>query len=219
MGREGEGNGERFQASSSGSSDREKPQVLPDNKKGNTSGDPYRKISAQEKKKRKRNENLKMQLDSRMSILHRQFYPSQSGSETEIEEQGDTLLTATIANGSLVTRTRVYPKVQWNFQQLQIQLRKDGDNVVLCGIANGSMVKLVRGKPLKEFLQDKARGIQPIQHSWLTKLLGPDYEIQYKAGVENKAVDTLSRKGSQEQVRLPDSALLAISSIQPAWIQ
>lgn len=45
----------------------------------------------------------------------------------------------------------------------------------------------------------------------MTKLLGLDYEIQYKKGVENKVVDAFSRRGKSSQV-------LATTVIKPNWV-
>ncbi|KAL3534796.1 hypothetical protein ACH5RR_003257 [Cinchona calisaya] len=55
----------------------------------------------------------------------------------------------------------------------------------------------------------------PLQQKWLTKLLGFDYEIQYKKGVENGVADALSRNEWMGDLE----SLCPISSIQPGWIQ
>ena len=61
----------------------------------------------------------------------------------------------------------------------------------------------------------------PLQHKWLTKLLGLDYEIQYKKGSDNEVVDALSRRrieGNSEHLGAV-SHLCVISSVQLAWMQ
>ncbi|KAL3534074.1 hypothetical protein ACH5RR_002535 [Cinchona calisaya] len=57
---------------------------------------------------------------------------------------------------------------------------------------------------------------QLFQQKWQTKLLGLDYEIQYRRGVKNSAANALSRKDflAEEHYQL-----LAIATIQPKWIQ
>lgn len=47
----------------------------------------------------------------------------------------------------------------------------------------------------------------------MTKLLGLQYRLRYKKGVENLATDALSRKCS-----LNDGELLAVSTSVPAWL-
>lgn len=44
---------------------------------------------------------------------------------------------------------------------------------------------------LKYFLNQRAS--TPFQHKWVSKLLGFDYEINYKVGQDNVVVDALSR--------------------------
>lgn len=33
----------------------------------------------------------------------------------------------------------------------------------------------------------------PFQHKWITKLIGYDFTVEYKKGVDNRVVDELSR--------------------------
>lgn len=48
-----------------------------------------------------------------------------------------------------------------------------------------------------------------LQHKWVTKLLGLDYEIQYKQGTTNRVVDALSRRGGNER------ELASITTLKP----
>ena len=61
-------------------------------------------------------------------------------------------------------------------------------------------------KSLKHLLEQKLS--TPFQQLWLTKLMGFQYEIHYKHGVENKVADALSR------VPGTDFLLMALSTIQ-----
>lgn len=52
-----------------------------------------------------------------------------------------------------------------------------------------------------------------LQQKGLTKLLGLDYEVQYKKGTGNRVTDALSRRLED------DSSLNTITSVEPTWIQ
>ncbi|KAF7807918.1 putative mitochondrial protein [Senna tora] len=54
-------------------------------------------------------------------------------------------------------------------------------------------------KALKYLLEQRI--IDPDQQKWASKLMGYNFEIQYKPGVENKAADALSRKGETLELK------------------
>ncbi|KAJ0601569.1 putative nucleotidyltransferase, Ribonuclease H [Helianthus annuus] len=63
-------------------------------------------------------------------------------------------------------------------------------------------------KSLKYLMEQKLT--TPLQHVWLSKLMGFDYEIVYKKGVENKVADALSR------VQGPTLSAISVSHLHPS---
>ncbi|KAF8390331.1 hypothetical protein HHK36_024856 [Tetracentron sinense] len=59
---------------------------------------------------------------------------------------------------------------------------------------------------------DEQRVSTPTQHHWLSKLMGNDYEIVYKKGVENQVTDALSRYAT-------NATLHAISMLVQKWVE
>ena len=59
----------------------------------------------------------------------------------------------------------------------------------------------------------------PSQHIWLTKLLGFDYDIEYRKGRENIVADALSRCSSIEVFSLTLSTISSnlLEAIQASW--
>ncbi|KAK4390195.1 Transposon Ty3-I Gag-Pol polyprotein [Sesamum angolense] len=61
---------------------------------------------------------------------------------------------------------------------------------------------------LKYILEQKVNNA--LQHKWISKLLGLDYEVQYRKGCENKAANALSRREHPE--------CAAVTVVIPNWV-
>ena len=70
---------------------------------------------------------------------------------------------------------------------------------------------------LKYLLDQKI--ITPMQHQWLVKLMGYDYEIEYRQGKENVAADALSRPVSHEIFAMVVSSVSSniMAEITTSW--
>jgi len=66
---------------------------------------------------------------------------------------------------------------------------------------------------LKYLLEQKVG--TPFQQKWLTKLLGFDFWVEYKKGVDNKVADALSRREGWEN----EAALFSISLPVADWVE
>ncbi|GAB2271142.1 hypothetical protein Dimus_038902 [Dionaea muscipula] len=64
-------------------------------------------------------------------------------------------------------------------------------------------------EPLKHLLEQKLSTC--VQMRGMSKLLGLQYKIEYKKGVENKAADALSRRHEEE--------LSAMTAVTPSWME
>ncbi|KAJ3686553.1 hypothetical protein LUZ61_015717 [Rhynchospora tenuis] len=70
---------------------------------------------------------------------------------------------------------------------------------------------------LKHLLEQRVN--HAMQHKGLCKLMGLDYKIEYKKGVENKVADALSRRASTDKLlSLCSGEISAVTELIPSWV-
>ena len=74
----------------------------------------------------------------------------------------------------------------------------------------GSKLVIRTDQQSLKYIQEQ-RLAEGVQHKLLIKLLGFDYQVEYKKGKENKVADALSRQIAPEQ-------LMAITTANPLWV-
>lgn len=78
----------------------------------------------------------------------------------------------------------------------------------------GTLLKIQTDLHSLKYLLEQKIGT-PLQHKWITKLLGYEFIVKYKQGKENKVVDTLSMKmKTHEKV-----GLSAITAPANYWLE
>jgi hypothetical protein len=72
---------------------------------------------------------------------------------------------------------------------------------------------------LKHLLEQRLT--HSLQHKSLSKLLGLDYSVQYKKGIENKAADALSRRPTEglDSVAGDEMSAFTVTEIVPTWLK
>ncbi|KAH9671915.1 hypothetical protein KPL70_017529 [Citrus sinensis] len=96
-------------------------------------------------------------------------------------------------------------------QPLTVLLKKD--NFQWTQAAEDAFDQLKRIMCATPFLLDQ-RVSTPMQHKWLTKLAGYDYEIVYRSGKENTAADALSRVQEERE----EPIIMALSFPIANWL-
>jgi hypothetical protein len=82
----------------------------------------------------------------------------------------------------------------------------------------GQSFKIKTDHQSLKFLLEQKVGT-PTQQKWITKLLGYDFTIEYKAGRENVVADALSRKIEDEGVSPQDGQLMLLTIPNPLWVE
>ncbi|KAJ0817688.1 putative nucleotidyltransferase, Ribonuclease H, protein kinase RLK-Pelle-RLCK-VIIa-2 family [Helianthus annuus] len=86
-------------------------------------------------------------------------------------------------------------------------------------LSNGHFIIRTDQKSLKYLMEQKLT--TPLQHVWLSKMLGYDYEIVYKEGRENQVADALSRVSGPALLTISLSTLdtSLLQRIKASWSQ